>query len=351
MEEKKDEQYFINVITSKTKTLLEKKENSFKEEIFDWVIEKILLSDKYEVDYSNDPYWDRSGEVLLSENKYDKFDYATLEVFFQEYNGSSSPSYESGCGMYHDYYSKDLDEWVMEFVYDIFTEVLTTMIQEDEDFKKWAIEVLDDSMKSETELIHSLRSYLYDSEIDDFLDLEVRSPLFESIYQTDMETLFEERENIVVSYFDEEEKEQLKRREEYEILLEKLNEKHGKKIVSISTDFGHGQSFHIENGEITSHRRHTSETYGRQFKMMILNGMKTGAGMTVRQVTPLKIEVENEGEIQMIPISKISGIRLGNNSWECISKKEMEIAHCTDSETGERIPKESAIQYVSFDKK
>jgi hypothetical protein len=43
----------------------------------------------------------------MTGKRYNLEDYPTPEYFLNEYNGSSHPSFMSGCGMFHDTYNND----------------------------------------------------------------------------------------------------------------------------------------------------------------------------------------------------------------------------------------------------
>lgn len=63
-----------------------------------------------------DPPWDHSGQLFskLSEPQFKVNHYKKVGDFFEEYTGNSKASYLSGCGLFHETYGDQYEEWVAE---------------------------------------------------------------------------------------------------------------------------------------------------------------------------------------------------------------------------------------------
>ena len=63
----------------------------------------------YEIDHSNDPVFDSSGAIIETNG----------EICWL-YNGNSYPSFNSGCGLYHNTYQDDLTDIICDFILNPF---------------------------------------------------------------------------------------------------------------------------------------------------------------------------------------------------------------------------------------
>lgn len=341
---KQKESYFLEILKEHFESELRKTEDKFIHEVSVWVVKQLLLGEKYDVDYSDDPPWDHSGKVFSTGKPYNVEDYDTLEEFFEEYNGHSSPTFTSGCGMYHDRYSENLEEWTREFVHDIVCKKVEEYYKKNEEFQTWAKEVVTEEYHSEQHFLEDLVIYVCESELDDYIYSDMVYDLIHSIHTIDVASLFDEEKEKVIEQLEPSEKEELHLSHLYNNLFQQISEKNGLKVITIVLYSGRTQVFELENNRLTSNIRINSRSHYEQFKLSIMDGMKHGGAITLRQFTPLQIEKDGK----MIPIKKIYGIRLGENNWEGVSKEEIEVAHCTDAQTGLPLPKEKAVEYASF---
>ncbi len=80
-----------------------------------WFARIINEKKRYDITFEQDPAWDHSGNLFCCGN-FDIKNYYTLENFVEEYTGSSTPSYESGCGLYHNTYDFDFHDMIEELI-------------------------------------------------------------------------------------------------------------------------------------------------------------------------------------------------------------------------------------------
>lgn len=112
-----DEQKVIDLFEKRLKENIEKNKYGYVQEVATWISKVFLEETKTEVTHDDDPYWDNSGKAVVTNEFFDSEDYTDLDSFTEhEYNGQSSPSFESGCGLYHDRYYKEVDELTDDFV-------------------------------------------------------------------------------------------------------------------------------------------------------------------------------------------------------------------------------------------
>jgi hypothetical protein len=85
-------------------------------EIFsEWVLE----GDIYDVSYENDPPWDHSGTVIKRDSNEERrlSAYSTLGAWMNDcLTGNSTPSFESGYGMYHDFFEQEVSSHVQNLI-------------------------------------------------------------------------------------------------------------------------------------------------------------------------------------------------------------------------------------------
>lgn len=72
----------------------------------------------YEVSHDFDPSWDCSGHLFRTKEKLSISSTKTLEEISDMYNGNTTASYLSGCGLFHDRFIQDVEENVKSFLYD-----------------------------------------------------------------------------------------------------------------------------------------------------------------------------------------------------------------------------------------
>ncbi len=76
----------------------------------------VLSGNTYDVDYSLDPPWDCSGRIVKTPSTPSKrlSKYEGMGQWMEDcLMGESTPSYESGCGLYHDTFSHEVEDRVL----------------------------------------------------------------------------------------------------------------------------------------------------------------------------------------------------------------------------------------------
>lgn len=129
-----------NILKEKLEDQCENNIDSYIKEVAEWFSYIILKYKKYEIDHSFDPPWDNSGRVICSGEQINLDDYDTFEDFLEnEYSGTSSPSYMSGHGMFHEAYREDFDYMTIDWMYSQVSPVIKGLIKdENKDLKKFA---------------------------------------------------------------------------------------------------------------------------------------------------------------------------------------------------------------------
>jgi hypothetical protein len=84
------------------------------------------------------------------------------------------------------------------------------------------------------------------------------------------------------------------------------------------------------------------------FKAKLATALNEGGGLIIRQFLDIKFEqrVPN-GKLMWIPVKKIYGVMLGNNTWQALSEQEVRESYCTDNQTGKTIESEPGIVFSS----
>ena len=90
----------------------------------------ILYNTKVAITHSLDPPWDRSGIAIITDEKFRLEDYDTLSDFLNEYNGNTTPSYESGCGFYHDTYSDSFGQIIFDMLCEYYGECFDKLMDD-----------------------------------------------------------------------------------------------------------------------------------------------------------------------------------------------------------------------------
>lgn len=320
------------------------KEEDYVDEVREMVVSIIVYGEKHDIDYSNDSEWDHSGETYSTGEKFNPDDYDELEDLLDEYTGEKEPSFMSGCGFFHNCYEKDFEELTREFIWSVVSEVVKSVYLDDQRFRECS-HIIARSNKGhlgeDEEVIDDMVSYLSQiPELDGYIFGEVDQELQDIVRDMPVKKLYEEGAEL---FLDENNKKYLKMEKKCTQLIDKIKSMGGIKIVTVITDHS-TQVFELKDDQLSSPYVVNGRGHYSQLKNLIKTGMKTGGGMTIRQITPLKIADEDE----FVHISKISGVRLVNNTWEGISSAEMEEAHCTDAETGKLHPKEKYVHFTSF---
>lgn len=97
------------------------------------------------LDHSNDPDFDSSGSTGKTQYTICLSNFNSIREICWLYNGSSSPTFESGCGLSHSTYEDDLREMVLKFILNPFN------ISDKENFAKehFSLDNLDDDKMCE----------------------------------------------------------------------------------------------------------------------------------------------------------------------------------------------------------
>ncbi|MCD8110981.1 MAG: hypothetical protein LUE14_12980 [Clostridiales bacterium] len=81
--------------------------------------------DRYYEDHSNDPDYDCSGELKeAGQIEVSGLKNITFSEFCHMYDGSTVPSFCSGCGFFHQEYSDDVDEWITDAAFTIQADII-----------------------------------------------------------------------------------------------------------------------------------------------------------------------------------------------------------------------------------
>lgn len=81
--------------------------------------------DRYYEDHSNDPPYDCSGELKeAGQIEVSELKNITFSEFCRMYDGSTVPSFYSGCGFFHQEYSDDVDEWITDAAFIIQGDII-----------------------------------------------------------------------------------------------------------------------------------------------------------------------------------------------------------------------------------
>lgn len=86
---------------------------NYKRDMKVYLAESFKNNTKYEW-CENDCEYDSSGSINDTREAFAATDYETIKDFSEEYNGKSTPSYESGCGIYYDTYDTELDNLIKD---------------------------------------------------------------------------------------------------------------------------------------------------------------------------------------------------------------------------------------------
>ena len=211
-----------------------------------------------------------------------------------EYTGEKRPSFMSGCGFFHCRYEEDLEELTREFIWAVTREVVKSVYLDDQKFRECS-HIIERSEKGrlgeDEEVIKDMVSYLSEiPELNDYIYWEVDHELQNIVRDRPVKKLYEEGAKL---FLDENDKKYLEMEKKCTQLIDKIKSMDGIKIITIVTE-SFTQAFELEDDQLSSPYIIHGKSHYSQLKNLIKTGMKTGGGMTIRQITPLKIADEDE---------------------------------------------------------
>ncbi|RCW74996.1 hypothetical protein [Saliterribacillus persicus] len=193
-----DEQELINLLEKRIYKHANHKIEKYLQEIAVW-ISKILLSEtKTEITFEFDPPWDSSGQILNTNFPFEISDYETLDSFLEnEYNGSSRPSFMSGHGLFHDFYSSELDELTDNWIALQVTETINVLLKENNhlilNYAKLREDEESQSHKTQYKTAEEISQLIYlDDILGDFLVIDYPIELKEFVGKMDITLLFKQ---------------------------------------------------------------------------------------------------------------------------------------------------------------
>ena len=71
----------------------------------------------YDVSHKNDPPYDSSGNIVLTDEYFTRDLKYTLRQIMDMYTGESYPSYQSGCGLFYEIHEEKCQEMIEHFLY------------------------------------------------------------------------------------------------------------------------------------------------------------------------------------------------------------------------------------------
>lgn len=189
------DQELISLLEKRTEQHANHNMEEYIQKVAVW-LSKILLSEtKTIITFEYDPQWDSSGVTLNTGYSFDITDYDTLDSFIQnEYNGLSHASYVSGMGLFHVFYSSELDELTDDWIALQLEETISLLLKEkNQTLLKYAnSKEEDDSTTHECQYktAEEISQLIYhDDIIGDFLVCDFPIKLKRRIGQMDIELL------------------------------------------------------------------------------------------------------------------------------------------------------------------
>jgi len=85
----------------------------------------------YDVSHKNDPPYDSSGDIILTDEYFTKDSKYTLRQIMDMYTGESYPSYQSGCGLFYEIHEEKCQEMIEHFLYDFCVQLINKCIKYD----------------------------------------------------------------------------------------------------------------------------------------------------------------------------------------------------------------------------
>jgi hypothetical protein len=113
----------------------------------------------------------------------------------------------------------------------------------------------------------------------------------------------------------------------------------GEKIVTVNSSFLKDGFGKFDVGSLKTHP---------DFLKVLMEGMKIGAGIIVRQFTEEKIEKNTPKGKMMIPKKNIYGISCANNNYTWLVEESVFEAFYTDCKTGEMLDIEKDITCCGY---
>lgn len=222
-----NEQGLLNLLEKRIKKHANQDIENYIREVAVWIT-KILLSDtKTKITFELDPPWDSSGKTFDTCNSFNISDYETLDNFIEnEYNGTSHASFISGMGVFHDFYSSELDVLTDNWVSLQMRETIKLLLKEKNqlilEYAKLREEKDRIAHKCQYKTAEEITQLIVDDDIiGDFLFFYYPIELKRRIGQMDIKLLFKLGQAQAIDELKQEEIARQKRREEHKINQEK----------------------------------------------------------------------------------------------------------------------------------
>jgi len=116
--------YTQKSISERIKQRVEEKFHLLMDKLSTNLAYDFLFSPSYDVIHTDDPPWDCSGSLVQLDEKLTMREYTCVGDFFEAYNGQSTASYVSGCGVFHTKYESKYEQLIQEYIFDCYREVL-----------------------------------------------------------------------------------------------------------------------------------------------------------------------------------------------------------------------------------
>ncbi|HZJ83426.1 MAG TPA: hypothetical protein VFD57_06425, partial [Clostridia bacterium] len=170
----------------------EKAEHEYIQIVSEWFAYVILTRCRKIVDHKYDPPWDCSGNIINTDGKFSLDDYPALLDFVEnEYSGNSRPSFISGCGIFYNTYSDELDDITRDWIVYQLEYIIKELIEEENvQLKDWLL-TLDEIINFDIEnTLDISQEILCEDIISDFTFSEFPYEIMESILCMDPKLLF-----------------------------------------------------------------------------------------------------------------------------------------------------------------
>jgi hypothetical protein len=224
-----NEQELISLLEKRTAKHANQNIEKYIQEVAVWV-SKILISEtKTKITFEYAPPWDSSGQTYNTGHSFDIGEYDTLDSFIEnEYNDSSHASFVSGMGIFHDFYSNELDELTDNWVALQLEETVDLLLKEKNQLilEYAKLREIEDSItqKCQYKTAKEISQLIYtDDIIGDFLVIDYSIELKRQIGQMDIKLLFKLGNNQAHDELRQEENTSQKRKEEQIINKEKVD--------------------------------------------------------------------------------------------------------------------------------
>lgn len=123
------ESSFVSFVKQELSKQIQEEIGDYVQTVATW-LSKILLTEKQvRIIHDFDPPWDQSGTAIRTSEPFDIESYTDLESFVEtEYTGNSTPSFVSGCGLFHDSFADELreltDTWLNDRLHAIIESIV-----------------------------------------------------------------------------------------------------------------------------------------------------------------------------------------------------------------------------------